>query len=567
MSMQPPVTATGAPATVPAYKIKRSIPGEGLVWLSGMGLAIGLCMVAVLMSVIVWNGVSVFWPKRVIEFSYIDKTAGGDGAKKEMHVAGSIVKTQQKAASDGKAAVDEIQIYTGNKDVYNLGFRYLDQAAITAEKQPDDIMVIERMTGGNAIGTPVALIPKGEAEISPKESNFVTTLDRLVAEMADQRAKINRLEKGEIGGISDHIKKLELKLKVLPPDDSRVAGIKAEVAKLNADSNDLMTQAKALHQREGDNVLKIRLVSGEERKIAIGDVISYYFPNLLGPVDRCTHMAGAFANFLWQNPRESNTEGGIFPAIFGTFVMTLLMSALVVPFGVMGAIYLREYAKQGPIVRAVRIAVNNLAGVPSIVFGVFGLGFFVYVCGGTIDQLFYSADLPNPTFGTGGLLWAAMTLALMTVPVVIVATEEAVVAVPRGMREGSLACGASKWQTIQHIILPASVPGILTGLILAMARGAGEVAPLMLVGVVKLAPSLPLDLNANATVPFVHLNQKFMHLGFHIFDLGFQSPDSEAARPMVYATTLLLIMLVLVLNLGAIMLRDRLRRRFATSAF
>jgi len=239
------------------------------------------------------------------------------------------------------------------------------------------------------------------------------------------------------------------------------------------------------------------------------------------------------------------------------------MSGTVTPFGVVAAIYLREYAKQGPLVGGVRIAVNNLAGVPSIVYGVFGLGFFIYFVGGSIDQLFYEAALPTPTFGTGGILWASLTLALMTVPVVIVATEEALAAVSRGIREGSLACGASKWQTIQRIVLPASLPGILTGLILAMARGAGEVAPLMLVGVVKLAPALPID----GVYPYIHLERKFMHLGFHIYDLGFQSPDSEAAKPMVFATTFLLILLVVCLNLSAILVRNHLRRKYKTSTF
>jgi phosphate transport system permease protein len=246
-------------------------------------------------------------------------------------------------------------------------------------------------------------------------------------------------------------------------------------------------------------------------------------------------------------------------------VMTLIMSVLVMPFGVLAAIYLREYAKQGALVRAVRIAVNNLAGVPSIVYGIFGLGFFVYLVGGTIDQIFYPQALASntPTFGTGGILWASFTLALMTVPVVIVATEEALASVSRGVREGSLACGASKWQTIQRVVLPASAPGILTGLILAMARGAGEVAPLMLVGVVALAPNLPLD----TTFPFIHLERKFMHLGFHIYDLGFQSPDSEAAKPMVFATTLVLITLVVLLNIVAIRLRNRLRKKYAAAKF
>ncbi len=271
--------------------------------------------------------------------------------------------------------------------------------------------------------------------------------------------------------------------------------------------------------------------------------------------------------FLTDDPRQANSEGGVFPAIWGTVAMTLIMSVLVVPFGVLAALYLREYAKGGPLVSAVRIAINNLAGVPSIVFGVFGLGFFCYVVGASIDQLFFRAELAppynSPTFGTGGLLWASLTLALLTLPVVIVATEEALSAVPNSMREGSYACGASKWQTIRRIVLPRALPGIMTGMILAMARGAGEVAPLMLVGVVKIAPDLPID----GVFPFVHLERSFMHLGFHIYDVGFQSQNSEAAKPMVYTTTLLLISLIALLNVAAALLRTRLRRKFVSDQF
>jgi phosphate transport system permease protein len=249
------------------------------------------------------------------------------------------------------------------------------------------------------------------------------------------------------------------------------------------------------------------------------------------------------------------------PAIFGTVIMTLMMSLAVVPLGVLAALYLHEYAKQGLMVSSVRVAVNNLAGVPSIVFGVFGLGFFCYFVGGTIDQLFFPERLPTPTFGGGGILWASLTLALLTVPVVIVATEEALAAVPDGVREASLACGATKFQTIWRVVLPAAIPGILTGTILAMARGAGEVAPLMITGVVKLAPELPVDHLA----PFVHLERKFMHLGFHIYDVGFQSPNVEASKAMVYMTTILLLGIVVCLNLTAMQIRGRLREQFRSA--
>ena len=264
------------------------------------------------------------------------------------------------------------------------------------------------------------------------------------------------------------------------------------------------------------------------------------------------------AEFILDDPREANTEGGVFPAIFGTVMMVILMSIMVTPFGVVAAVYLREYASQGWLTRAIRVAVNNLAGVPSIVYGVFGLGFFIYFTGAQIDQLFFPEALPSPTFGTPGLLWASITLALLTLPVVIVATEEGLSRIPRSVREGSLALGATKAETLWRVVLPMASPAMMTGLILAVARAAGEVAPLMLVGVVKLAPSLPLDGNS----PYLHLDQKFMHLGFHIFDVGFQSPNVEAARPLVYATALLLVVVIAVLNLSAVAIRNHLREKY-----
>src|SRR5207249_3994653 len=301
---------------------------------------------------------------------------------------------------------------------------------------------------------------------------------------------------------------------------------------------------------------------GKEKELPLIQILHVDAPNAMSLPAKVVRYLARVVEFVSSDPRESNTEGGVFPAIFGTVMMVLIMSVMVAPLGVLAAFYLREYARQGTFVSAVRIAVNNLAGVPSIVFGVFGVGFFIYFVGGTIDRLFFSEALPSPTFGTGGILWASLTLALLTVPVVIVTTEEGLAAVPRDYREASLGLGATKFETIWGVVLPSAVPAILTGLILAMARAAGEVAPLMLTGVVKLAPTLPVDWQW----PFFHLDRKFMHLGFHIYDVGFQSPNVEAAKPMVYITTLVLILVVVLLNLVAISLRTRLRKKYAGSS-
>jgi phosphate transport system permease protein len=306
----------------------------------------------------------------------------------------------------------------------------------------------------------------------------------------------------------------------------------------------------------------LETLDGRRFTVPLRQIVRAWRPNAMGTAEKLAFYFAGLWDFLSEGPREANTEGGVFPALFGTVLMVLLMSALVTPFGVLAAVYLSEYAGQGAFTRVIRIAVHNLAGVPSIVYGVFGLGFFVYVVGGTLDELFFAEDLPAPTFGTPGLLWASMTLALLTVPVVIVSTEEGLARIPRTLREGSLALGATRAETLLHVVLPMATPAMLTGVILAIARAAGEVAPLMLVGVVKLAPELPVD----GDFPFVHLERKFMHLGFHIYDVGFQSPNVDAARPLVYATALLLVVLVVLLNLAAILLRARLRRRYRALA-
>ena len=566
----PATSPPAPPAVAPARPADLKPSGEGWVWITAMGLGVGLTMIMVLLGMIFYNGVSVFWPKRVVQF---ELAPGSDaGLRGAPTLGGQIVTTQTKItnraldapAPAGEDIQREYQLFVGNKEVYGFGYKFLDLSAIVATSHPPDVIVAERLEYGNAILLPTRLELADAPPVPANAPAFSATFRRLLREGADLRREIRRVERDLIGEINRRMDTIRLaRLALTPADSTRLATLDADQAVLQADYEALALEARALRDRLASHRLIYTTLDGVERSAPTGEIVHHYYANRLGFFGRLGVFAHRFWTFLSEEPREANTEGGIFPAIFGTFVMTLLMSVAVTPFGVLAAIYLREYAKQGVFVRTVRVGVNNLAGVPSIVFGVFGLGFFVYFLGGTIDQLFYALRLPSPTFGTGGILWAALTLALMTVPVVIVATEEALAAVSRGAREASLACGASKWQTIQRIVLPASLPGILTGLILAMARGAGEVAPLMLVGVVKLAPTLPLD----TLPPFFHLERKFMHLGFHIYDLGFQSPDAEAAKPMVFATTFLLILLVICLNLGAILTRNHLRRKYRAATF
>jgi phosphate transport system permease protein len=271
--------------------------------------------------------------------------------------------------------------------------------------------------------------------------------------------------------------------------------------------------------------------------LVLGDVIVHGTPHLT-------------LGFLTEAPRKGMTEGGIFPAIIGTVALVVLMSVAVLPAGVATAIYLSEYANPGSrLTRLVRVAVNNLAGVPSIVFGLFGLGFFVQFVGAGIDRTLYGGDR---VFGQPALLWAALTMAVLTLPVVIVATEEALSAVPRELRLASAALGATRFQTTFRVVVPQALPGILTGAILSISRGAGEVAPILFTGVAYFLPKLPDS-----------LSDQFMQLGYHVYVLCTQSPDVDATRPILYATVLVLLLLTFALNASAVVLRSRMRRRFA----
>ena len=525
----------------------RSRKGEPWVWLTAAGLTLGVAMALGLFLLIFIKGSASFWPRR------IDLMEVSQGEK----IAGYVI--QETERRDGTKVHQEIQVFRGNKDLNGEAFKFIDRAEIRATSQPASLLLVERLEYGSAIVNPVALeSPAGRIEA--RANNFEESLDALVEQGKSARKKLLVIERKKIGEISRELEALGRA--------EKAGSVKADVAsarraELQISFDSLQVEAAAIRTTLAQSNFLGVTADGKAVTFPAGNLLHVFPSNRAGFFSRIGEMLHRMTNFLTDDPREANTEGGVFPAIFGTVVMTLVMSLFVTPFGVIAAIYLREYAKQGFFVRMVRICVNNLAGVPSIVFGVFGLAFFVYFVGSGMDRLLFSDKLPTPTYGTPGILWASLTLALLTLPVVIVATEEALSAVPRGVREAALACGASKWQAIQRVVLPASLPGILTGVILAMARGAGEVAPLMLVGVVKLAPSLPLD----DIAPFIHPERKFMHLGFHIYDLGFQSPDAEAAKPIVYATALLLIVVVVSLNLTAIIIRNRLKKRFAVSSF
>ncbi|MCB1208512.1 MAG: phosphate ABC transporter permease PstA, partial [Verrucomicrobiales bacterium] len=465
----PAPTPANAPV-VPAKGRAHSLLGEPKVWFCAMGLTLGLLMVIGLLSLIIVEGVSVFWPRQVLELDV--KDASG----KIQTVAGEIRKEQAKRDVSPDATIHhEWLFFTGNKDVTGSAFRFVDAQAIADQRMPKDIIVAERMEYGDSIFYPVSLKLADGTEIAASEGSFLAKLRAKIAEGNARRDQIHTIEADQIGEINDRVRKLEIeRRKAITDDDTKLlAELDAARADVQKEYETLAAKAGELRKQMSADVLNYRLADGTARQQAVGDLLRVEHPNAMSWWEKFGVFLHNGWDFLTGAPREANTEGGIFPAIFGTFVMTLLMSVIVTPLGVIAAIYLREYARQGLLVQMVRISVNNLAGVPSIVFGVFGLGFFVYSVGGSLDRWFFSDVLPTPTFGTGGILWASLTLALLALPVVIVATEEALVAVPRGVREAAMACGASKWQSIQRIVLPSALPGILTGVVLAMARGAG----------------------------------------------------------------------------------------------
>ncbi len=546
--------------------------GEPWVWLTGGALALAITMITGLLLFIAVRGASTFWP---VPLELVELTEGRRALGEVSERDETLIATATAEGRGGRRL-----IRTANFELSGNHYEWFDDAAIARASRPEWATAVERLEGGRFHGFPVRLLHDGAA-VAEGPAETWKAFEREHPGVRRRWREAMRIDRHERGRLQRELRAARLAVvqagldseplavadgAVSPRQAAATAREREVTGRVGRLSEELDSRTAALRQQNDGWGLEMETAEGAKTVLPLEAIVRAWQPNRLSMAGKLAVYGSRWKEFLIDDPREANSAGGVFPAIWGTVAMTLIMALMVAPFGVLAALYLREYASPGPVTTAVRIAINNLAGVPSIVYGAFGLGFFCYVLGGSIDELFFRASLvadKQPTFGTGGLLWASLTLALLTLPVVIVATEEALSAVPNSMREGSYACGAGKWQTIRRIVLPRALPGIMTGLILAMARGAGEVAPLMLVGVKKLALDLPID----GTFPFVHPEREFMHLAYLIYDVGFQSPNSQAAKPMVFTITFLLVSIIALLNVAAIWIRSRLKRRYVSQQF
>ncbi|TKD61233.1 phosphate ABC transporter permease PstA [Cobetia marina] len=560
-------------------------------WLNAMAVSVSLVLVLGLISLLVVGSLSHFWPSRLVEVELTTqpgqsvtalKTTRGEPAADNRHLLGELMHEELRpSAADTGDQQRERQsqrwwlLQTSSQDGASASWQWLPDTLMENIRFPRQALMLEMRDGRVLYGMARALSDPltGELDHSPQLSSdsavpgAPTPSLHQNAEALHARLAALEGQRRQLAALRADSEALSARLLALQQQLSARQGPVTTQDEADASLNaELETTREALITREGQ-LLALRGAldagqlllggnGGHEGRIALNDIRHVWQPNAMGFGGRLLLTLERFRDFVSGSPNEGS--GGIWPAIFGTVLMVVLMAILVMPFGVMAALYLHEVAHQGRLTRLTRIALRNLAGVPSIVYGVFGLGFFVYGLGAGLDELFFSERLPTPTFGTGGLLWASLTLALLTLPVVIVATEEGLARVPHRLREGALALGATRFETLRRVVIPAASPALMTGLILAVARAAGEVAPLMLVGVVKLAPDLPLD----DSFPWLHLDRKFMHLGHQVYDLAFQSSDAFSSRPLVYATALVLVVVILCLNLSAIRLRHMLAQRY-----
>jgi len=539
--------------------------GSPMIWLTSGAVSISLIAVLGLLALIAWRGLVYFWPSTIYQFDVTNPNGQVEVVIGEIYeeelIPAQRLRENGHIIADDVTEVPSLLVKTGNREFVELDFRWLLSSTITSQTVLPNLAVFERKKSGNFYGT-IDSVTVDSKKITGDMPMLTDALDSSLERVEILSSEGDELQNGKINAINFQLERLRLKQRRYEIDN--------ELTPERAD--DLNAQRKALNDEylvhEADlfklrnamtrDYVTVKDMRGELVNINLSNLLGFNLPNQMNVFTKAGHWFVNVGNFVMDDPREANTEGGVFPAIFGTIFMVMLMAVIVTPFGVVAAIYLHEYAKKGVVTKFIRIAVINLAGVPSVVYGVFGLGFFVYILGGNIDDLFYPEASPSPVFGSPGVLWSALTLAILTLPVVIVSTEEGLSRIPISLRQGSLALGATKAETLWKVIIPMASPAIMTGLILAVARAAGEVAPLMLVGVVKLAPTLPVDGN----FPFLHLDRKFMHLGFHIYDVGFQSPNVEAARPLVFASSFLLVTVIVGLNMSAIRIRNILREKY-----
>lgn len=537
--------------------------GAPWIWLTGGAVSVSLIAVLGLLLVIGWRGLTYFWPAPLLQWQTPDgKTVVGQLYARESvpvsHLKEMNLPLPEKVEAAGLAT--RLNIKVANRELYGSDFIALLEFETEFKGAPQGWAVIERSRGGQLFGKPLRFdSATGELDL-PLERH----LRQALLEAEAIRDQVDTMVEQQVRVISSQLEKLRLEKRRKQLNnqlsDEFLQHYVLSKSRLEKELAQVQTELDALRAPLEKQFLYLVDMQGETVSVPLSEILDFWYPNDMNFAQKLAEWGKQAWRFLSESPRESNSEGGVFPAIFGTVFLVIIMSIIVMPLGVIAAIYLHEYAQEGAFTRMIRVAVINLAGVPSIVYGVFGLGFFVYTIGASVDNLFYAERLPTPTFGTPGLLWSALTLAVLTLPVVIVATEEGLSRIPISVRHGSLALGATQFETIWRIVLPMASPAIITGLILAIARAAGEVAPLMLVGAVKLASSLPVD----GEYPFIHLERKFMHLGFHIYDIGFQTNNIEAARPLVYATSFLLITVIVALNLTAISIRNNLREKYRT---
>ena len=433
------------------------------------------------------------------------------------------------------------------KNIENkLAKQYVNAKTLTptvSVNKADDLYLLTTQAGKKYLGHLNALLGEnGEPFTLSQLNSVMTTVNTLSANRTDiQLSRLQALHK-EIDGFNKR----------------RVSADTPAFARKLEEFARWQQYANTINKQIQQYAVQMLLANEQIVSIPIISVQSLYKPNTLSVFETIKFTFSRLFEFLSESPKQAATSGGVFPAIFGTLLMVILMAVFVTPFGIIAAIYLHEYAPPNKLTTFIRISVSNMAAVPSVVYGVFGLGFFVYAIGGSIDQLLFSSTLPSPTFGAPGLLWAALTMGILTLPVVIVATEEGLSRVPNNLRAGALALGATKYETIRQVVVPMASPGMLTGVILAIARAAGEVAPLILVGAVKFAPTLPID----SEFPFVHLERQFMHLGVFIYDGAFHNQTESQVSSLMFATCMLLLLIVFLLNVTAIFLRNKLRKKY-----